>query len=407
LTFGPQSYLFPAGSADQLSIHYVDTVLGMQYLLAGPKIRKILADSVFNSGVSTEAARLLAHVHMLRRHSAPSCPALQQVTTKSRYDGMESMLSRQQQHFTDDAAMAALNVISSFLFDGGTGPWKGWLKVANTRADHVLYNRKFSGPRDALLNCDEQTSFLIRAAMWFDVLASITTQEEPHFLPVFREVFCPYGPGADPAMPVVPPRLSMKSVMGCENRVVWAMAETSALSVWKKDQINRGSLSIPDLVAKGRDIEVYLSMSSSSVYHAEDIDYSRELTSEIFRAATLVYLRSVVSGDHPYVVDIKESIQDTITCIQKIPTAALSVSDTVVRSTVFAFFICGCLTDSEELQRYFYDTLDLVNPSGSTVGNGASVQRLLRQVWRDRKERPVGAPVPWRDELSKASLLLV
>lgn len=408
LSFGQQQFMLPSGTADQLAIHYIDTVLGMQYLLAGTEIRRMLSESVLTPSFSREAARLLAHVHMLRRHSAPSCPALEQDTTKAQYNDMELMMLSRQQHLTDDAAMAALNVISTFLFDGGTGPWEGWLTVANARADNVLNNRRFDGPRDALMKCDEQTSFLIRAAMWFDVLASITTQKEPHFLSVFQNVFSPYAPVHDPLMPV-PPRLSMKSVMGCDTTVVWAMAETSALSVWKNAQSRKGSLSVPELVKRGRDIERHLTKPGliSSGAFVEDIDRSRELTSEIFRTATLVYLRSVVSGDHPHVAEIKSAIQNTIACIEQIPTGMHSVSDAVVRSTVFAFFICGCLTDSEEQKKYLYTKLDLRNSTGSTVGNGASVQDLLHRVWLNRKQHPVGDPVPWRDELSKASLLLV
>lgn len=315
---------------------------------------------------------------------------------------MELMLSRHQ-YSSDDGVIAALNVISSFLFDGGTGPWKTWLGVANTSADGVLRNRKFHGARDALMRCEEQTSFLIRAAMWFDVLASITTQEEPHFLSVFREVFSPYAISDSGNTS----RLSMKSVMGCDNHVVWAMAETSALSVWKRKEISRGSLSIPNLVEKGQQIEKHLLTFSNSPPPADDIDYLRQLTSDIFRAATLVYLRSVVSGDHPHVVEIKNAIKETINCIEKIPTGLRDIPDTVIRSTVFAFFICGCLTDSEEQKNYIYTRLDLVKASGSTVGNGGSVQQLIQRVWLERQHKSIGDPVPWRDKLSNASLLLV
>ncbi|KAJ7745739.1 hypothetical protein B0H16DRAFT_972182 [Mycena metata] len=107
----------------------------------------------------------------------------------------------------------------------------------------------------------------------------------------------------------------MMSMMGCENHIVWVLAEASALSVWKREQSTRGRLSVPDLVSRANEFDAYLSAPSvlpASSTPAQDIDIARTLASNIFRTATRVYLRSIVSGDFPHVPEIGEAIEETM-----------------------------------------------------------------------------------------------
>jgi hypothetical protein len=305
--------------------------------------------------------------------------------------------------YNDDGAMAALHVVSAFLFDGGKGSWDAWLKVACIYANSILYHSRFHGPADALIHCSVKDAFIIKTAMWFDVLGSVTTRTSPYFLRTFRQIFHPHHSGIhDPS-----PRLSMLDVMGCESHIVWAMAETSDLAAWKQRRIETGSLSVPDLVTRAKDIEA--SLSTPHAYpHAyptanNDKEWERHQTAEIFRTSTRVYLRSVVSGDYPGVREIVESVEEAIVSLSEIPHWRDDRS--VVRSTVYGIFVCGCLTDHPSHRDFLRKLLQ--KQGAENVGNCSSVQQLLECVWDEWDHGSKRAPVRWRELLKDSKILLV
>jgi hypothetical protein len=410
----PTDFL-PRSRVNDLVEHYMKNVIDIQYLLADYQIAGIIFESVERHRHSRNAVMLLASVHAKRfRH--PTQPVLESndPDTQERLSALGMLLGRHDSLITEDA-MAALHMVSSILFDGGQGGWKDWLQVANNYVDN-LFAMSLS-PANALLDSNAKDAFVVKTAIWFDVLASVTTHKRPHFLEAIRAMFDPNRSGIfDTAG--TPPQYSMMSPMGCENHVVWALAETSELSCWKQDQICAGSLSVPDLVIKASYIDAYL--APPAIYPElpqGDRECSRHLASEIFRASARLYLRSVVSGDHPAVWDIRESVKDTLHCIGRIPVDAFSdrstIARSVVRSTVFSFFICGALA-TEESQR---DTIRkiLEREKGESVGNCSSIHSLLDALWQERSQYTVrrglppvsSPPVEWRKKLKKSRILLV
>ena len=393
---------------DEQVRHYMEDVVNIQYILADSEIRRIIFDSVAQRESSEHAVKLLAYVHS-RRFRQPDTSILRvcDMETHERMTHLRTLLS-QQDLITEDA-MAALHVVSSILFDGGQGAWKEWLHVANTYVDNLF--SRYHGPADALLNCDAKDAFVVKTAMWFDVLASVTTQRSPHFLEAIRAMFDPNRSGICDAASLTPPQYSMMSPMGCENHVVWALAETSELSVWKREHSRAGSLSVPELVHKASFIETYLTPPAMMT----DLPYderacSRQLASEIFRASARLYLRSVVSGDYPDVPEIKDSVTDTLEAIRRIPinTYGTTIARSVVRSTVFSFFICGAL--AEESQRDIIKQ-QLEREMCERVGNCSSIQSLLNRLWdgrpRNLNRRGPNPPVEWRELLKVSDMLLV
>ncbi|KAJ7707436.1 fungal-specific transcription factor domain-containing protein [Mycena rosella] len=401
-------YMKPGGSNDPLMNHYLGSVMDLQYLLADSQhIRYILFPSVTNPGASRKAARLLAAVHTQRATCrSENYIALQDQDVKIKYDELLQVLNKPQ--YTEDDALAAISIISSFLFDGGGGAWQEWLKLSYTYVDSVFRDRD---PRDALQHCSETTRFIVKTAIWFDVLAAVTTQKAPRFLHYIRLLYSPETSRVfDPTQPAESPRLSMMSVMGCENHIVWALAEASALAVWKQERMDRGSLSIPDLVMNADRLDKHLHPTASELpYAATETDVARDLSSSIFRAATRVYLRSIVSGDYPHVPEIMEAIEETMEFVRAPQEHSQKVHSSVVRSTVFAFFICGALTDNSRLRTEIYKRLCLEGEdlATSTVGNSGSIKRLLQQIWAGRSKHAARTPVPWRDVLRDSNMLLV
>jgi hypothetical protein len=107
-----------------------------------------------------------------------------------------------------------------------------------------------------------------------------------------------------------------------------------------------------------------------------------------------------VSGDYPDVPEIKERVTDTLEAIQRIPTSSsgTTIARSVIRSTVFSFFICGALAE-EPVQR------DIIKQRLESGYNFSTIQMLLNKLWDDRPQdltwTSTGgrSPVPWRKQL--------
>jgi len=296
-----------------------------------------------------------------------------------------------------------LHIISWVLFRGGRGHWQECLSIATKFSERVLWQPSYAGPQDALLRCSPPTRFIVKTSMWFDVLASATRVETPRFLEVFRDLFDPnkaHITGA--SLDNVPDELSMLPIMGCENHIVWALAEISNLACWKEYQINSGALSTVELLRRGQLIEHFIKEPRAPhLYPADKLQQARILTSEVFRASARVYLHSVISGDHPYCKEIKEAVAETIECLRRVPASG---TRSVVRSVVFGICICGCLTNDPHQRHFLLEKLD--SQQAESVGNCAEVKELMTQVWRNR-DSASNSSVTWRDVMRRTEMLLV
>jgi hypothetical protein len=404
-TMGPM--LMPTRQEDSLVLFYRTRVVGLQYLLADKGLHQLVSSPTQSDNYVFNAVCLLSSIYRQYLNGERNTGDL---SIADRYALITPMLSSTV--YTPDHAIAALHTVSSFLFAGGTGEWYNWLQVAYTFADHRLRGPYIS-PTQALLQCDEKMRFILKTAMWFDVISSVTLFQPPHFLPEFRKLFNPSTAYIESPSSSLDPRMSMMKIMGCENRVVWAMAEVSYLACWKESMQRKGRLSIPELVSRGKDIERSLlpSIGPEELYYEEDINWQRRRTSEVFRSSTRVYLHSVISGDHPHCPEIAESVKDTISCLKAVPEvmvgggAAGNNTRSVVRSVVLSIFICGCLTDDVEQRRYLLRRLN--EQAMETVGNCSAVKTLMEQVWNDRANSKIEEPVRWRESLKRSGLLLV
>jgi C6 transcription factor Pro1 len=445
-----------------LILHYMRTVLPIQYLLSDSShIRSFIYDLIRTSNPARLAACMLAAIHLDRMRlprvgDAAGLPASELYKLLWR-DLAQKTESHAQLNEGD--AMAGLHAVSTILFMGGRGEWENFLNVARQYVWNVLYNQPgYTGPEQVLLTCSESTRFIIKTTMWFDVLASVTTQQIPTLMRVYRDLFDRTGRAyiEDPAQ-ASPPELSMLAVMGCENNIVLALAEISNLACWKELQARSHCLSVPQLVARGKDIESKFinpgGPSSPSVLaganglpstatafgldphaafaqggydgaaygpgpaHAAmamagavtEVEERRRLTNDIFRASARVYLHTVLSGDYPGCDEIAAAVKETIECLQRVPRHKALVSRAVLRSVVFGICISGCLTDNREQREFLIQLLE--TQTRESVGNIEEVKRLMQQVWM-RRAAPgnQGQPVNWRDvmrEMQREMLLLV
>ncbi|TBU50366.1 fungal-specific transcription factor domain-containing protein [Dichomitus squalens] len=413
---------------DQHSLinHYLQYVLPIQYLLADSSIKNFMFRILQSSPVARDAACLLSalHIHYMRYPA----PTDSNVVTAI-FDRVQGNLLSSRRQYNEGDAMAGLHIVSSVLFSGGRGGWEVWLDIASQYVTTILNDPDVYGPEEALRRCSESTRFIIKTTMWFDVLASVTTQQVPRFLEYYRLLFNgayiddPMGGGGAP-------EISMLPVMGCENKIVLAIAEISNLAHWKESQSRRGCLSIPELVHRGTMIEEQLlapasphnplvplqaGMYGPQAQHSHmypngvggsggggggggeaDVVWRRRLTNNIFRASAKVYLHTVLSGDYPACPEIQNAVTETIGALHDVPDQP-SVHRSVVRSVVFGICLSGCLTDDRGQRAFLLNMLK--RQQQESMGNITEVARLMQQVW-DRRDRDRGrgqfTSVDWR-----------
>jgi C6 transcription factor Pro1 len=388
---------------EELLNHYLTNVFDFQYLLADRSVSNLMMESAEANGTAKEAMCLLSVIHQDSLYISSNGNEIGR-----RFRSLVTQIFGKKAPFTSGDAIAALHAVSSFLFRGGKGNWKQWLAVAYMFSDGLLchpYIWSSLTPKET-----QKYSFILTTTMWFDVLASVTLMNTPHFMHQYRMFFRPRILTMNESLSSwssssgLHPPLLMMTIMGCENHVVWAMAEISELALWKAQEQQYGRLSMPTLVQKGKDIEHYLLPRAGPPYaYPEQVEEARHHTAEIFRASTRVYLHSVISGDYPHCPEIMEGVRDTIQCLKNV--TEQTTRRIVVRSVVFSIFMCGCLTDDME-QRQFLKSI-CMEQEPERVGNCPSVRELMQRVWKEWDRSPIGTPVPWRRRLNEEGLLLV
>ncbi|KAJ2926858.1 hypothetical protein H1R20_g10253, partial [Candolleomyces eurysporus] len=404
----------PQGLIDESVRTYVLRISEIQYLLGDrSNLPTMIWESCQTHPNSQKALSLLTSIYY-RRQQHPNQAVLANSEMHTQLHSLLDELGKG--NFDDpDDAIAALHGVSMFLFDGGQGAWLNFLQLATQYVKKVLGSKAYGNPKDALLYANWKDAFIVKTSIWFDVLASITTARPPHFLQEIRAMFNPNYPGVyDPTFDSSS-QCSMMSPMGCENRVVWALAETSALAAWKDSEKIKRRLSIEELVQKASDIDTYLYKKpfepSMEIGEDKDMEHIRYLASEIFRCATKLFLATVVNDDYPQVKKTQDAVDELIACFRNLLTPGLdiyAVSRSVIRSTVFGIYICGSLTHNRTYREELLSHLDRESNGrhGEGVGNCASIRKMLEDVWKVVASNP-SLPVPWRQILKEREILLV
>ncbi|KAI0303578.1 hypothetical protein B0F90DRAFT_1707070, partial [Multifurca ochricompacta] len=443
--------------------HYLDHVLQRQYLLADTSIAEFITRTVQQNPAVRDAVCLLASLHQesLRQGShaataAQSDALVLQIDASSDYSKTYKRICANLRTsaaggYTEGEAMAGLFVVSAFLFRGGRGAWQEFLSVAADWVWNVLHMGP--DPAETILRCTDSQQFVIKTTFWFDILASTTRLQPPRFLNVYRKLWSSRrgayiegtngggGLGSSTTttattnvmsstsssslsaveqqqqqqpqpqpQPQQPQILSMMSVMGCENSTALALAEISALACWKEARSRQGSLSIPELVDRGRAIESeYLPRKSL--------------------AAAAAAAAATVTGDglystYPGCPEIREGVQETIECLRRIParqgqtqgggddnnnnssgsnsnhnndhntninhshshssssnssngngnnnSKAIAIAIAIATIVVFGICLCGCLTDDYSEREFLLRRIDEEQAEG--VGNCAEAR---------------------------------
>ena len=373
---------------------YMDIIRNYQYPFGDKAtIPKMIWDGVVSHMPSQEAVYLLSQNYFKQQRDR-TVSLLEDDSVQQRIANLKSMLTVTK---TADDALAALHVVSLYYLNGGRGKWSEFLGLACSYTISVLENPLYIGNYPgALEGASAKDEFVVKTTIWFDVLASITMQKPPVLLKYIRALFHPGQSWSG-----FPRPYSMMSLMGCENVVVWALAETSYLSYWKARQMEAGTLSIRQLVNLVQEIEPYLQPGPRPIQPQASIeDWSRYVASEVFRTSTKLFLKSVEAGDYPQVQEIRECIQETLAAIRYF---SLNRPGEVVRQSVFGIFMCGILSESEDVLKSV-ELHMMWHNSGEE--SSTMISDLLRRFWDERRMQHAGQPVRWRQLLSNEGILL-
>ncbi|KAL0953252.1 hypothetical protein HGRIS_004504 [Hohenbuehelia grisea] len=416
-------YRNPSPFVDGLVDHYMNQVINIQYLLANKsRTAQMINETLETHPCARDAVRLLASVHQnkVRNKGARNKASMRALETDNSavelYNGLNDML-RVNGPQSGEEAMAVVLAISSVLFDGGTGDWRVWLGLACSYIDRNIFtpdvHPQLAWLRLSTQDVYERDAFVVKTTLWFDVLASATLRSPPHFLNVINNLFDPrqsaHIDGGGEAVP------SLLDVMGCENTVFWAMAQTSYLSCWKEQQQRRGTLSIPQLVMQGQTILSALGDEPPPVPPAglDKEALCRFHTSAIFRASMLVWLHAIMSNDCAAVPELSAAVQHTLNRFRAIPQDDPQVVRQIVRSSVFSVFMCGVFTLARDDRDYLVNHLH--EQSRDNVGNCTAIEHLMKKIWAEadaarqsrRRQSVNSVSVNWREPLRKSRILLV
>jgi len=284
------------------------------------------------------------------------------------------------------------NADSLKLFSGGTENWQTHLgaaailvpalvrsQMASATQDSIGSGQGFGQQNEKSLQSEGDTvaSFLLGSFAWFDIIACASTRSSS-FLRLDHKVTLELA------------GIHLESLAGCENWVMIFILEISFLDKWKKDAEKGSKLSVIELAKRGGQIEERLrdrladmenkSLTASSSRNTSGMPSAStpgEVT-KIFALAAMTYLHVVVSGAHPELPEIVESVSKTIIAFQSLADAKL------LRNLVWPFCISGCLALERE-HTFFRGFISTAGINQSTIGTCFEAFKIMEECWETRK----------------------
>ena len=197
--------------------------------------------------------------------------------------------------------------------------------------------------------------------------------------------------------------VDLGSLVGCENWIVLTILKITALHHWKQERERDGKLSLSELVRRSEPLERRLKQSLTRMPNlaypstmttdpsANHGNSQKDIISKIFVGSTLSYLHFVVSGAHPELVEIRESVTVTIEALKRLPHPWL------LRSLAWPFCITGCfaLPEERDLLRNMVSAAGVSGPTGGSLGKALEV---VEKCWKIR-ESSLGL-CDWREAAS-------
>jgi len=244
-----------------------------------------------------------------------------------------------------------------------------------------------------------------------DILQSITAQQSPRLLSLWRKVL-----GTTQGIDLYVSRL-----VGCEDAVFLAFGEIGALAHWKKIEEHKGTLNMHELFERagaiqhllqqhvdpvlsgappGRqgqaDDQINMMMGGASPPAGVDEQICRRLIARIWWDAAMLYLGTVIHGNGSGAEGAANAVAAIVQRIAVLPATGLD------RSLVAPLMLTAAAADVAEHRTALLARLVKIDGSSTNV---RQAEAILHEVWRQRDA--TGGAVDWRDVMRDNNLLLL
>ena len=216
---------------------------------------------------------------------------------------------------------------------------------------------------------------LLGAFLWLDILAHVSTRAKLSSQ-FNHEVLLERG------------NIQLESLFGCKNWAMLLIFKVSKLDNWKRECEENRRLSVAELVRQGAKIEAALNqglagissqntsqMRTSSNFTPED---QCSAITEVFALAALTYLHVVVSGAHPDLPEINDSVARAMDAL-----GALRDRKLLAR-VVWPACVTGCMV-SEDKQNTFRDLVAVECFAQGVLGTLPQAHDIIEHCWKERE----------------------
>ncbi|KAF5008519.1 hypothetical protein FDECE_5219 [Fusarium decemcellulare] len=246
--------------------------------------------------------------------------------------------------------------------------------------------------------------FFTANVLYIDVMSSITLEQAPR-LQKYQSVVIPgCRAHTSPEEVKISGSLFMEDYVGLQNWVVQIIGDIAALDAWKKDQKKTNSLSMAELVQRGKVMEDAIKgglsvLEGDTALCAPYVDpiLSRvadpapslndsnskqapalAVNNTIWLQAALTYLHVVISGWQPSCPEIRASVSRMTMLLMQLH------NDTCLRTLVWPFCIAGCLSPPEDEDKY-RAMIARMGPL-SVFGTAGEAMEVMEKVWSRRDQ---------------------
>ncbi len=245
-----------------------------------------------------------------------------------------------------------------------------------------------------LPNTADQSALLFFMAilLFIDIVSSTALDQPPRLQSYHLNLLSSYRAADTP--------VSLEAFVGCQNWVLLAISDISALNAWKKNAKCAGNLSVIDLVNRAGPISQALHKGLMSldtnkasghpmVTAAGRLDgyYSRledkttdhasiATATRIWAHAANIYLYVVLSGWQPASPDVHNSVAEVLTLLQGVE------SPSQLRSLAWPLCVAGCLALPYQ-EREVSCIIESMGELG-VFGTVSEAQGIVEAVWRSR-----------------------
>ncbi|WWC95086.1 hypothetical protein V866_001938 [Kwoniella sp. B9012] len=360
---------------------------------------------------------------------------------------------------TDGLLVSSISAISYVIFSGGiASEWVEALRIARKYLWGALRDSPELGifiPSTITTNTHSHQKqkgspwkryrHFLQAIIRTDIFGSITENKASELLPIYRSLlnrsyidFLPDGSvsGRPNGLKEIVPNLD-----DIDNTTLLALAETVALSEWRTEQYQKGTLDLEELVRRGNEIKVLLNERSrrekyffaNSNYHhlhvrqsspheneMEDVDtkLKGQLMSDAYYESTKILLSITINGPFPKLSTVQEPINEIINLINQLKilenrqtqsqtttttsggtqtaigtekekrmtnttTGTTTGTNEFIRTLIFPIAIsaCHCLPS---LQPFFRGLFLNLNKDSFLFGNTKFIWMLIEKMWGER-----------------------